>query len=266
MSDEPTVIPGTIVNWLVVPSTTTVPQELQSLDSGIVPSERLHSAVVPQHGQSTKERPLRPQVVAGFTTRYRYGEYGSVYVTMNYDIVTNALIEIFITSSQTSARNQAYTNVLARMISNQVKHGVPLNTIFKHMIGMDEGQASFVHFPGQKKPLMIKSIPDLIGNILRLFPTYDHLESVVYEEAGLNEVDEHEEGSEPVQDTRGLTFGEFKEHLMETAEEQGVDLSYLDDVGTAACDFNNSQDCPDSDWVNEGGCYTCRTCSYAKCG
>lgn len=264
---ETKIIPGKIVSWKLLENSEEIqPASAESKDSLTTSAKN-----------STKENPVRPQVVAGFTTRYKYGEYGSIYVTLNYDIVTNALIEIFITSSQTSARNQAYTNVLARMISNQIKYGVPLRTIYKHMIGIDEGQATFVKFPDSQKPLIIKSIPDLIGNILRKFPTYSHLEEVVFEEAGINEEDEidtektviflNREDSERVAESL-LNPPEPNEDLQKLREKvQVLDTLTSGDVlveGTG-CEFNNSPECPDAQWKHESGCETCMTCGFSRC-
>lgn len=211
--------------------------------------------LVPSAPLSTKENPVRPQVVAGFTTRYRYGEYGSVYITLNYDIITNNLIEMFITSSQTSARNQAYTNVLARMISNQIKHGVPIRTIYKHMIDMDEGQPTFVKFPDSDKPMLIKSIPDLIGNVLRKFPTYSHLEELVFESA-----EEEEDKVEEELEDNGRNVFQKKQDEQEQVEVNEDVTDFID------CAFNHASNCPDAQWVVEAGCSKCLTCNYSACG
>lgn len=239
---NPVVIEGKIKSWQMINTSE------ENVNDQVTSSTNVNTPV--QNNLTQNRHPVRPQVVAGFTLRFKYGEYGSVYTTLNYDIVTNNLIEIFITSSQTSARNQAYTNVLARMISNQIKYSVPLQTIYKHMIGIDEGQASFVKFPNRDKPLMIKSIPDLIGNVLYMYPTYSHIEEIVFDDSHV--ADENYSDTVPAEDEKKVTAQETTEQIVEFDTFDG-------------CAFNNTKDCPDANWIFESGCESCLTCGFSKC-
>lgn len=243
-------INGKIVGWKLVEKTKSDPAPASTLTSDDVKNIR------EKLGISSLKMPRRPTVVSGFTLRLKYNSYGSVYITLNYDSITNRLIEVFVTSSKTSPKHQAYANVIARMVSNQIKFGVPLDQIYKHLLGIDEGDAAFVQFPGKEKSILIRSMPDLIGNALRIYPTYSHLEPIVWEE-------DIEESDTEVLDPKlyqEILFGETEKlnNLSQKKEEKQEPFSGI-------CEFNNTTDCPDANWVHEAGCETCLTCGFSRC-
>lgn len=275
-------IDGDITKWeLDKGEPKAVPVEPQSVDSKPEKARLTNKDVQELRqrlGISTEKSPLRPEVVAGYTVRLKYNSYGSVYITLNYDTITSKLIEIFITSSKTSARNQAYTNVLARMISNQIKHGIPLEQIYKHLIGIDEGEVSWVQYPGQTKSLPIKSVPDLIGNVLRFYPTYSDLESQVWENTAqellsddeynllqdiLNGKDSEDDDEESIE-VSATTESIEEKYDVEEGDASKLRVNSEDLVST--CVYGNAPDCPDAEWKVEAGCPTCLTCGWSKCG
>ena len=131
--------------------------------------------------QETKDVKVlnREDIVFGYTVKIKYMDH-SFYITLNFDEQKN-LLEVFVNASSTSPEINSYIQALARMISNQLKHRVPLEKIIKHLDGLDSGNSVLVKFPLQQKGKFIKSIPDLLAKVLSFYGDFNKVKKLIKE-------------------------------------------------------------------------------------
>lgn len=180
---------------------------------------------------SKKNTLIRHDVVKGFTLKIKYKE-NSFYVTLNFDS-SGKLLEIFVNASSTSPEINTYVQALARLISNQLKYGIEINSIIKHLDGMDSGESNIVRFPGQNKSKFIKSIPDLLAKILSYYGEKSKIDSI-YKELSSEQKEN--------QETQTVLVKENKQN-----------------------NFLQCPECKENTMILRDGCYTCVYCGYSKC-
>jgi len=188
--------------------------------------------------QETKDVKVlnREDIVFGYTVKIKYMDH-SFYITLNFDEQKN-LLEVFVNASSTSPEINSYIQALARMISNQLKHRVPLEKIIKHLDGLDSGNSVLVKFPLQQKGKFIKSIPDLLAKVLSFYGDFNKVKKLI------------------------------KEHYTKENEESEVNI-YEKVYEDKSNNKKSTIQCPScgSDNVSlSEGCLTCLECGYSKCG
>lgn len=179
----------------------------------------------------------RNKIVKGYTLKIKYKD-NSFYVTLNFNY-QNKLVEIFVNASSTSPEVNTYVQALSRLISNQLKYGIPIQNIIKHLDGMDSGEVNIVRFPGQTKSKFIKSIPDLLAKILLLYGDMEKLNEVYN---ALVEVDVMDNLKVSPVDSKPVTKKEKQQNKILKCPECKEETMRLID-----------------------GCYTCMSCGYSKC-
>lgn len=204
------------------------------------PTQAQEEAVV-----AASDRPHRPEIAPAFAVRVKHPAYGSFIVNLVFNDA-DQLVEVTVVNSRTSARIQADIASLGRLISMGLKYGAPPSEIIKHLIGQDDGTPAFVRFPGKDKSVVVTSVPDLIGKVIKF---YGKMSDAI--EAG---------GKFP---TPGPAAA-VEVDVAPPSQEAPPPPTTGDIV--SACDYGSQSDCPDASWVREAGCETCLTCGFSKCG
>lgn len=171
----------------------------------------------------------RGEVTKGYTLKIKYSD-SSYYFTLNFN-KDNSLVEVFINSSSTSPNTNAFIQTLARMVSNQLKHRVSLESIIKHLDGIDSGESFLVKFPGKEKSKFIKSFSDLLSKVLQYYSDEKYLRKL------------------------------FKENQKDEVELVIVQQQEKKETGLLTC-----PSCGEQTAKVEEGCLTCLSCGYSKCG
>ncbi|MEG2074560.1 MAG: TSCPD domain-containing protein, partial [Angelakisella sp.] len=171
----------------------------------------------------------RPAVTYGMTERMRIG-CGNLYVTVNYD--KNGICEVF-TSTGKAGGCPSQSEATARLVSIALRSGISTQEILDQLKGIR--CPSTIRQQGMK----CTSCPDAIAQVVRKVDNY------LKEQA--------KDGSEMKGGLGGLAHS-----VNEAATPASVSSS-----GIKYAKF-----CPEcgSELEHEGGCVSCRSCGYSKCG
>ena len=182
---------------------------------------------IPQAQPGTIVPRPRPEITYGMTEKMKIG-CGNLYVTVNYD--ENGICEVF-TSTGKAGGCPSQSEATARLVSIALRSGISTQEILDQLKGIR--CPSTIRQPGMK----CTSCPDAIAKVVRKVDTY-------IKEAGKNRAaDDHT--------LRPLSVGLGGK----AAEESPAAVKH-------------AKFCPEcgSALEHEGGCVSCRSCGYSKCG
>lgn len=138
-------------------------------------------------GVSEPKVPPRPAVLFGCTYCIRTS-LGKVYITINED--KHGVREVFITLSKAGSTMNAHCSVEGRMISNQLKYGVPLQSIINHLKDTKD-------IPTWWNGMQINSVPDAVAkaleDYLKNFEGFSEFMEVHQNEEGMQAIQNAEE-------------------------------------------------------------------------
>ena len=138
-------------------------------------------------GVSEPKVPPRPAVLFGCTYCIRTS-LGKVYITINED--KHGVREVFITLSKAGSTMNAHCSVEGRMISNQLKYGVPLQSIINHLKDTKD-------IPTWWNGIQINSVPDAVAkaleDYLKNFEGFSEFMEVHQNEEGMHAIQNAEE-------------------------------------------------------------------------
>ena len=99
----------------------------------------------------------RPEILSGATHCFRMADY-NLFVTIN--LCEGLPFEVFLYCGKSGTDVNAFTEGLGRMISNQLRSGVSIQSITKQLRGI-KGPA-----PVWKDGVQILSVPDAVSKVL----------------------------------------------------------------------------------------------------
>ncbi|MEG1687576.1 MAG: TSCPD domain-containing protein, partial [Angelakisella sp.] len=169
----------------------------------------------------------RPAITYGMTERMRIG-CGNLYVTVNYD--EHGICEVF-TSTGKAGGCPSQSEATARLVSVALRSGISAQEILSQLKGIR--CPSTIRQPGMK----CTSCPDAIAQVVKKVDSY------------------------------------LKEQKKNGADPVGVGLAAMPQTpavptASVARADRAARFCPEcgSELEHEGGCVTCRSCGYSKCG
>ncbi len=207
-------------------------REGQVLNIGPVKKEPA-PADQPQAGYGEIRPRPRPEVTLGLTERMKIG-CGNLYVTVNYD--EKGICEVF-TSTGKAGGCPSQSEATARLVSIALRSGVDPQEILDQLRGIR--CPSTIRQPGMK----CTSCPDAIAKVVKRVDQY---------------IREMPPESKDAQ------------HLLTNAAAPGGSTTRKGPAGPRASDAEakHAKFCPEcgSPLEHEGGCVSCRSCGFSKCG
>lgn len=170
----------------------------------------------------------RPEVTCGMTEKMKIG-CGNLYVTVNYD--ENGICEVF-TSTGKAGGCPSQSEATARLVSIALRSGISTQEILDQLKGIR--CPSTIRQPGMK----CTSCPDAIAKVVKRVDSY-------IKEMAKGETAEEEHALKPM----SISYAG-----------KGADES--------PASMKHAKFCPEcgSALEHEGGCVSCRSCGYSKCG
>lgn len=172
----------------------------------------------------------RPDITNGFTEKVRIG-CGNLYITVNYD--DEGICEVF-TNTGRAGGCPSQSEATARLVSIALRSGIDAESIIEQLKG--------IRCPStiRQRDMKVLSCPDAIGRLIE-------------------KVMNHQNGNGN------------KGNSITASAQKNSPLSGSSEISVGKTEKRNHHDehlCPEcgEPVEHEGGCVTCRSCGYSKCG
>lgn len=212
-------------------------RDLQVLNIGSVKGKAQEApaeAEAPMLPLKVVPRP-RPEVTTGFTEKMQIG-CGNIYITVNYD--ENGICEVF-TNTGRGGGCPSQSEATARLVSIALRAGLDVNAIIEQLRG--------IRCPStiKKGNLKVTSCPDAIAKVIQKVYSF---KVNGYNPANAKEIEAIRVDDIP--DCDGACQDCSMKHSCNSPKK------------------NKAKFCPEcgAEMEHEGGCVTCRSCGYSKCG
>ncbi|MGC8766437.1 MAG: adenosylcobalamin-dependent ribonucleoside-diphosphate reductase [Brevinematia bacterium] len=182
----------------------------------------------------------RPRILRGETLKFRLPQ-GALYVTVNKD-QDDSIKEVFINIGKSGGNEKADAEAIGRLISIYLQKGGNIEDVIKQLEGI-KGEEVF--WDGG---IALYSIPDAVAKAL----------SLVYKSEYAEEKSKTEKIINTSEDDKNSNNGDVK-------NSSDGNNGRLKVVSFSTGKPEKCPSCGEKAYVNENGCWVCKSCGYTKC-
>lgn len=188
----------------------------------------------------------RPRILKGETLKFRLSQ-GALYVTVNRD-QDESIKEVFINIGKSGGNEKADAEAIGRLISIYLQNGGSIEDVIKQLEGI---KGEDVYWDGG---IALYSIPDAVAKALSIAYKSSYTEEKVKEK-----VEKYDKTTNVNNEFSSSQNSEVKDDSINNGNGRLKIVSYSS---------NKAEKCPscgEKSYVNENGCWVCKSCGYTKC-